>query len=131
MGKYWDNICAMQKRQTEKGLKKYGFTLENNHELTDIQRIEYLQEEMIDALMYCEHLKEILRGAQKVDSKETPINVCGYCYFLNLCSRAGAKWDKSETHCLLRFCPDKKAFPSKPEEAMKIIEKLREIGAMI
>lgn len=57
---YWSNICAMQQRQTQKGLKKYGSILEENTTLTDIDRIEYLEEELIDALMYCEHLKQKL-----------------------------------------------------------------------
>lgn len=54
---YWDNICEMQKKQTEKGIKTYGQTLEQNTNLTTLERIEYLQEELIDGLMYLEHLK--------------------------------------------------------------------------
>lgn len=54
---YWDNICAMQKKQTEKGIKTYGQTLEQNKSLTPLQRLEYLEEELIDALMYIEHIK--------------------------------------------------------------------------
>lgn len=54
---YWNNICDMQKKQTEKGIKTYGQALEENKELSTLQRIEYLQEELIDGLMYLEHLK--------------------------------------------------------------------------
>lgn len=54
---YWKNICDMQQRQTEKGIKTYGQTLEENDSLTDIERLEYLEEELIDALMYIEHIK--------------------------------------------------------------------------
>lgn len=55
---YWDNICEMQKRQTEKGIRTYGQTLEENTALTPIERLEYLEEELIDGLMYIEHIKE-------------------------------------------------------------------------
>lgn len=62
MGKYWDNVCRLQQRQTEKGIKTYGQTLEDNTTMTDLERLEYLEEELIDALMYIEHLKEKMRN---------------------------------------------------------------------
>lgn len=58
---YWENICKMQKRQTEKGLKKYGQILEENTGMSIIERLEYLEEELIDGLMYLEHIKEMLK----------------------------------------------------------------------
>ena len=58
---YWGNICALNARQEEKGLKKYGESLEDNTTLTTEQRIEHLEEELIDALKYCEHLKMVAR----------------------------------------------------------------------
>lgn len=54
---YWQNICEMQKRQTEKGVRKYGQTLEDNTGMSIKERLEYLQEELIDGLMYIEHIK--------------------------------------------------------------------------
>ena len=54
---YWQNICEMQKRQTEKGIRTYGQTLEQNTSLDEVKRLEYLEEELIDALMYIEHIK--------------------------------------------------------------------------
>ena len=55
--RYWMNICKMNARQETKGLEKYGEPLEENTTLTTVQRIEHLQEELIDGLKYCEHLK--------------------------------------------------------------------------
>lgn len=46
------------RKQVQKGLKKYGVTLDQNATLTTEQRIEHLEEELIDGLMYCEHLAE-------------------------------------------------------------------------
>lgn len=55
---YRRNIEDLLRRQEEKGLKKYGVTLDQNVTLTEKQRIEHIEEELIDGLMYCEHLKE-------------------------------------------------------------------------
>lgn len=58
---YWENICELNRKQEEKGKKKYGVPLEENTTLTTEQRIEHLEEELIDGLKYCEHLKASLR----------------------------------------------------------------------
>lgn len=47
--------------QVAKGRAKYGVTLEDNGTLTEAQRIEHLEEELIDGLMYCEHLAAVGR----------------------------------------------------------------------
>ena len=54
---YWQQICAIADKQREKGMSKYGQGLEANP--ADIlARINHLQEELIDGLMYCEWIKE-------------------------------------------------------------------------
>lgn len=55
---YWDNISKIQRKQTEKGLKTYGQVLEDNTELSTEEVLTYLEEELIDALMYIEHIKK-------------------------------------------------------------------------
>lgn len=57
---YRDNIIALMDKQAQKGMSKYGQTLEENDTLSTEQRIEHLQEELIDAMQYCEHLKRVL-----------------------------------------------------------------------
>lgn len=54
---YWANICKINEHQESKGKSKYGESLEENTTLSTIQRIEHLQEELIDGLKYAEHLK--------------------------------------------------------------------------
>ena len=44
----------------EKGIKTYGQILEDNTGMSIKERLEYYEEELIDALMYIEHLKEVL-----------------------------------------------------------------------
>ena len=60
---YWANVCEIQRRQTEKGVKKYGKRLEDNHDLKMTERLEYLEEELIDGLMYIEHIKACFHDA--------------------------------------------------------------------
>lgn len=55
---YQRKIEDLMERQKKKGLSKYGVTLEDNVTLTTEQRIEHLEEELLDGLMYCEHLKK-------------------------------------------------------------------------
>ena len=58
---YWKNICAIAEKQRAKGIKTYGKGLEMNP-ADVLTRLEYLQEELIDALMYCEWIKEQIGG---------------------------------------------------------------------
>lgn len=64
---YLENIVELIKKQREKGLKKYNVTLEENKTLSCMQRIEHLQEELIDGLQYCEHLKEAYKDKLTVN----------------------------------------------------------------
>ena len=55
---YESTLTGLINRQRAKGLSKYGQTLEDNTTLTNEQRIEHAQEELVDALQYLEHLKK-------------------------------------------------------------------------
>ena len=57
---YAENITALIAKQRDKGLAKYGETLEDNTTLSRVQRIEHLEEELVDALMYAEHIKAVV-----------------------------------------------------------------------
>ena len=61
---YWERICKLSEQQRAKGMKTYGQGIESNP--ADIMtRIQYLQEELIDGLMYCEWIKEKLMELEK------------------------------------------------------------------
>lgn len=60
MDNYWDRITAIYHHQREKGLKKYGLPLEDNHADIDT-RLRYIEEELVDALMYCEWVRDKLQ----------------------------------------------------------------------
>ena len=57
MNSYWENITKIQQKQERKGHREYGMALEDNKGLTTQERLTMLEEELIDALMYIEHLK--------------------------------------------------------------------------
>lgn len=61
---YWDNICRLQAKQMAKGLATYGQTLEENTKLSEMDRLTMLEEELIDALMYIEHIKTLSRNGE-------------------------------------------------------------------
>ena len=56
---YWERICRLSEKQRAKGIETYGQGLEKNPAAI-IERLNHLEEELIDALMYCEWIKEWL-----------------------------------------------------------------------
>lgn len=57
---YWENITKIAEAQRSKGLKEYGMGIEEN-KLPVLTRIEYIEEELVDALMYLEWIKNGLK----------------------------------------------------------------------
>lgn len=53
---YWLRICELADKQRAKGIRTYGKGLEDNP-LSAEDRLTYLEEELVDALMYIEHIK--------------------------------------------------------------------------
>lgn len=66
---YWERICRLSERQREKGMKTYGQGLESNPMVIE-ERLTYLQEELVDALMYIEHVKEWLYAESNRSDRE-------------------------------------------------------------
>ena len=62
---YWQRVTDIYERQTQKGIKEYGQTLEDNKALDPIARIEMCEEEMVDCLVYLEHIKQQYLDEQK------------------------------------------------------------------
>ena len=54
---YWERITAIANRQRSKGIREYGKGVEDD--TADINvRLDRIEEELIDALMYLEHLRD-------------------------------------------------------------------------
>tara|TARA_R110002051_G_scaffold261127_2_gene321037 strand:+ start:158 stop:373 length:216 start_codon:yes stop_codon:yes gene_type:complete len=60
------NIKSIIDRQQEKGLKKYGKTVDQA-DLSIEEWIEHTQEEIVDALIYLECIKQKMVDKQKSD----------------------------------------------------------------
>ena len=54
---YWNNITAIADKQRRKGLREYGQGIEDNPAAV-LDRLRYIEEELVDALMYLEWLRE-------------------------------------------------------------------------
>lgn len=61
---YWERICKLSERQRAKGMETYGQGLEMNP-LSIEERLTYLEEELIDSLMYIEHIKAWMEELRK------------------------------------------------------------------
>lgn len=61
---YWERICELSDKQRAKGLATYGKGLEDNP-LTMDERLTYLEEELIDGLMYIEHIRAALNAEKE------------------------------------------------------------------
>jgi hypothetical protein len=59
-----ENVISKFSSRSDVGVKKYGTTLEDN-ELTLIEWLNHLQEELMDATLYVQKLKEELEANQK------------------------------------------------------------------
>lgn len=65
---YWENVCKIADKQRQKGIETYGQGLEDN--TWDIEkRIQYLEEELVDALMYLEWIKDGLKKGKENEPK--------------------------------------------------------------
>lgn len=62
---YWSRISDIYTNQRTKGVVTYGQTLEDFKVPEAIDRLIYIEEELVDALMYIEWLKDKLEEVKK------------------------------------------------------------------
>jgi len=75
--KYRDNIIKLLDNQTHKGLMKYGLTLDESR-LTVVDTLTYLEEELIDAIVYIQHVKEWLANGTKEEAVKEQVSTEGH-----------------------------------------------------
>lgn len=79
-----ENICNLLDKQIAKGKSKYGYALEDNYQPL-LDRLTHLEEEMVDALMYCQWVRQwinqtsglciddICKGAANLNTRNNPL----------------------------------------------------------
>ena len=66
-----DKVCEKIQKRSEVGKSKYGVTMERT-DLSTIEWLTHLQEELMDAAVYVERLLRDLSAAIKTMQKEEP-----------------------------------------------------------
>ena len=66
---YWERISTISERQRAKGIETYGQGLESNPAAI-MTRLTYLEEELIDGLMYIEWIKDKIKGSEANDTED-------------------------------------------------------------
>lgn len=54
-----ERVVSLFRSRSQRGIEKYGTTLESN-ELSNIEWLQHLQEELMDAALYVEKIKSII-----------------------------------------------------------------------
>ena len=54
-----ERVVSLFRSRSQRGIEKYGTTLESN-ELSNIEWLQHLQEELMDAALYIEKIKSII-----------------------------------------------------------------------
>ena len=67
---YWGRISAISERQRAKGIQTYRQGLESNPAAI-LTRLMYLEEELIDGLMYIEWIKDKIKEGDLNDKNDT------------------------------------------------------------
>lgn len=68
---YIDDLLKLHYKQTDKGMSKYGQPLEQ-HDADILDRLNHIQEELMDALHYTFWLGEKLRAREQAASVQEP-----------------------------------------------------------
>ena len=61
---YWEGVMQIYSKQSDKGLREYEMRLYENTSLSQQARLNHLAEELVDALMYIQHIKAGMNGAE-------------------------------------------------------------------
>ena len=80
-GYYKEEIMAKIDKQINKGVAKYGMSLEDNVKFNTEERIENISEELVDGLQYLEHLKVL--NTQNKNFRQEVISAVGVLILLS------------------------------------------------
>jgi len=72
MSRIEEQVITFLRSRAETGKRKYGVTMERE-DLSFLEWIQHLQEELLDAAVYAEKLKEEVKGYEEI-TKSSKVN---------------------------------------------------------
>jgi len=64
-----ERVIKLFRKRSKRGIEKYGVTLEQN-DLTNSQWLQHLQEELMDAALYVERLKQAIDESREINTRD-------------------------------------------------------------
>ena len=64
-----EKVVKLFRKRSKRGIEKYGVTLEQN-ELSNVEWLQHLQEELMDAALYVERLKQSIDESREINSRD-------------------------------------------------------------
>jgi tRNA A37 threonylcarbamoyladenosine biosynthesis protein TsaE len=64
-----EKVVKLFRKRSKRGIEKYGVTLEQN-DLSNVEWLQHLQEELMDAALYVERLKESIDESREINQRD-------------------------------------------------------------
>ena len=64
-----EKVIKLFRKRSKRGIEKYGVTLEQN-ELSNVEWLQHLQEELMDAALYVERLKQAIDESREINTRD-------------------------------------------------------------
>jgi len=64
-----EKVVKLFRKRSKRGIEKYGVTLEQN-DLNNVEWLQHLQEELMDAALYVERLKQSIDESREINQRD-------------------------------------------------------------
>jgi hypothetical protein len=64
-----EKVIKLFRKRSKRGIEKYGTTLEMN-DLTNSEWLQHLQEELMDAALYVERIKQAIDESREINTRD-------------------------------------------------------------
>lgn len=64
-----EKVIKLFRKRSKRGIEKYGVTLEQN-DLTNSEWLQHLQEELMDAALYVERIKQAIDESREINTRD-------------------------------------------------------------
>ena len=63
-----EKVIKLFRKRSKRGIEKYGVTLEHN-DLSNVEWLQHLQDELMDAALYVERLKQVIDESRATNQR--------------------------------------------------------------